>query len=207
MAAWVLIAFSCYLRPFEAQSLRGASLVPPVAGAPGRLASWGLLLHPAGRGPAGKTNLHNESVHIDLDAHLWPLLAALRAAVPPQESLWDFTIVKLREQFAAVSATLALDPLGPQLYSLRHGGASRDLLEKRRSLEEVQRHGRWTSASCMRRYCKETLLQDAMGRVEPWVFEYGQYVEEHLTEVLEGGPAHLMWASVPARARQVLAAR
>ena len=50
----------------------------------------------------------------------------------------------------------------PDPYALRRGGASWGLLERRRTLEQVQRHGRWAQPASMKRYTKEAFLQDAM---------------------------------------------
>ncbi|CAK0818945.1 unnamed protein product [Prorocentrum cordatum] len=104
MAMWILLSFSCYLKPFEAQGLRGVSLVRPAAEA----------------GRPGKTGLFNESVVIDLDLHLWSLLSALKDVVGPEQSLWDFTLPALREQFKAFAGLLKLGALSPTLCALRY---------------------------------------------------------------------------------------
>ncbi|CAK0857390.1 unnamed protein product, partial [Prorocentrum cordatum] len=124
MAIWTLLTFSCCLRPFEAQGLRGASLARPVGQAAFSAVSWALLLHPASGGRPGKTGLCSESAVIDLDQHLWPLLAGLRGAVTLDQSLWDFTFPALREQFSGFANAIELRVLDPTMYSLRRGGAA-----------------------------------------------------------------------------------
>eukprot|EP00959_Pyramimonas_sp_CCMP1952_P392035 8214896-Pyramimonas_sp.AAC.1 len=78
MAAWLAIAFSAYLRPAEAQRLTTDSIVQPSALAGPARQFWGLLLHPADRGQAGKTGSFDESILFDLDLYLVPVLMALR---------------------------------------------------------------------------------------------------------------------------------
>ncbi|CAK0804096.1 unnamed protein product, partial [Prorocentrum cordatum] len=204
MAIWILLAFSCYLRPFEAQGLRGVSLVRPAAEAAASAGSWALLLHPASEGRPGKTGLFNESVVIDLDLHLWPLLGALKGVVGPEQSLWDFTLPALRDQFKK------LDALGPTLRALRHGGASWDLLETRRTLEQVQRRGRWAAAASMKRYAEEAYLQEVMTRVPDWVFTFGRVVHASLQQIVELGPGvrhhPRAWQLLPALVQALIAA-
>ncbi|CAK0851426.1 unnamed protein product [Prorocentrum cordatum] len=210
MALWILLSFSCYLRPFEAQGLRGGSLVRPAAQAAASAASWVLLLHPTSGGRPGKTGLYNESVVIDLDRHLWPLPAGLRGAVGLDQSLWDFTLPALRERFREFADLLQLQALNPTLYALRRGGASWDLLEGRRTLEQTQRHGRWASPGSMKRYAKEAYLQDAMTKVPDWVFGFGRFVHANLLEIVELGPAlpqrPRLWQQLPAPVQALIAA-
>ena len=141
MACWVALAFAAYLRPAEAQSLTRESLVPPAPAAGASYTCWALLMHPQDRGVAGKTGHYDDSVVID-QTPLWPLLEALRVATPPGASLWAFSLEDLGLQFSQACRALKLSSLKPHLYSLRHGGASDDLLTGRRSPVEVQRRGR-----------------------------------------------------------------
>ncbi|CAK0817142.1 unnamed protein product [Prorocentrum cordatum] len=163
MAIWILLTFSCYLRPFEAQGLRGLSLVRPADLAASSAGSWAPLLHPTSGGRPGKTDLYNESVVIDLDLHLC-------------------------EQFREIASRLQLQALDPTLYAPRRGGASWDLLEGRRTLEQTQRHGRWASPGSMKRYAKEAYLQDAMTRVPEWAFVLDRVAHANLREMVELGP-------------------
>jgi hypothetical protein len=206
MAVCVVLSFLCYLRPFEVMRLTGSCLIPPVAASGTHLDSWGLLLNPSAAGAPGKTNLMDESVHVDLDQFLWPVLAALKAATPDTCSLWDFSVVELRKEFAQCSELLELSALNPQLYSLRHGGASHDLLAMRRPVAAVQRLGRWAAPSSMKRYAKETHLQAALARVPDWVLVYGGLVEAHFRRLLESGYSADLLRLMPGRANRLLAA-
>eukprot|EP00959_Pyramimonas_sp_CCMP1952_P406088 8510668-Pyramimonas_sp.AAC.1 len=102
-------------------------------------------MHPLERGVAGKTGRCDDSVVID-QAPLWPVLAALRAATAPGASLWTSSLDDLTLQFRAACRAMRLSTWKPHLYSLRHGGASDDLLTGRRSPTEVQKRGRWAVA-------------------------------------------------------------
>ncbi len=75
---------------------------------------------------------------------------------------------------------LRLDRLRPHLYSLRHGGASEDMLSGRRTAEQVQRRGRWAVASSMKRYAKEPKLLAELQHVSTDAFIFGQLAESNL---------------------------
>ena len=198
MACWVVLAFAAYLRPAEAQGLTRESLVPPAPAAGAGYSCWALLMHPLERGVAGKTGHYDDSVLID-QAPLWPVLAAMRLATPAGASLWNFSLDELTAHFNSACQALRLSSLRPHLYSLRHGGASDDLLTGRRSPLEVQRRGRWAVASSMRRYGKEGSLLDEMARVNAEVFAFGALVEANFSALLEHGFSRMnLYGQVPA---------
>ena len=198
MACWIVLAFAAYLRPAEAQSLTRESLVPPAPAAGEGYTCWALLMHPLERGVAGKTGHYDDSVVID-QAPLWPVLEAMRLATPSGASLWSFSLDELTAQFNSACQALRLSSLRPHLYSLRHGGASDDLLTGRRSPLEVQRRGRWAVASSMRRYGKEGSLLDEMARVNAEVFAFGALVEANFSSLLEHGFTKMnLYGQVPA---------
>eukprot|EP00973_Karenia_brevis_P034263 4726174-Karenia_brevis.AAC.1 len=86
------------------------------------------------------------------------------------------------------------------MYSLRHGGASEDLLRGRRRLQEVMRRGRWQSESSLRRYSKEGLLAQELAKVPASTLSYGVAVDASLESIfLRNGrlpplPSHLQRA-------------
>ena len=88
-------------------------------------------------------------------------------------------VLKLQE---AVTA-LGLGPLKPVRYSLRHGGASDDLLCRRRSLEEVKKRGQWRTDQSLRRYGKETKALAEMHKIPSNILEYGLSVSENLEDM------------------------
>lgn len=70
----------------------------------------------------------------------------------------------------------------PVLYSLRHGGASEDLLRRTRDLSSVFRRGRWRSWNSVRRYGKEAKLLTELGKVPGPVLRYSQQIEANLEQ-------------------------
>ena len=187
MAAWLAISFSTYLRPAEAQRLTTDSIVQPSALAGPAYQFWGLLLHPADRGQAGKTGSFDESILFDLDLYLVPLLQALRCLGRPGTPLWAFSLAELNKMFALAAAALGISHLRPHLYGLRHGGVSDDLLSQRRSQEQTFRRGRWAVMSSMRRYAKETALLRELQGVHPDVYAFGALVEQNFCLLIEKG--------------------
>ena len=182
MAAAVALAFSCYLRPGELMALRVKDLVPPCPAA--RLPSWGLLLHDSELGLPGKTGMWDAAVTVDLDEFLWPILAALRTGRAESESVWTFPMHQLRNTFKQVCEELSLTQLTDHLYGLRHGGASFDLLHRRRDLLAIRERGRWLTDSSLRRYAKSTLLQRELNKAPGQVVTFGNAVEKKFVKLI-----------------------
>ena len=76
--------------------------------------------------------------------------------------------------------------LGSSRYSLRHGGASDDLLNQRRSLLEIKRRGLWKSEISLRRYAKEGMILSELRKVPPETVAYGRQILNHLLDLLVG---------------------
>ena len=187
MGLFVMLSFVGYLRPQEAFRLEGRHLVPPVAHLGAAPTPWGLLLHDSDLQLPGKTNLWDESVLLDQAPWLEPALEALKIVVG-DGPLWDFQPMSIARLFADACQALNLMHLQPHLYSLRHGGASEDLLTGVRTSEQVMRRGRWASQVSLRRYGKETRLLREAAKVEPDVLLFGEVVENNFLDVLRGGP-------------------
>ena len=83
-----------------------------------------------------------------------PLLMALKAAKRGTQRLLSLTLPQLDQCFADAVAALGLQRLRATPHCCRHGGASTDFSLKVRSLDEVQRRGRWKAHSSVRRYEK-----------------------------------------------------
>ena len=116
---------------------------------------------------------------------LKPALAFLKCrAASPDAALWSFPRGDLVEVLRAHGNALGLQEINVSLYSLRHGGASRDLLKKYRTLKEIKLRGRWASDSSLRRYSKETKLVDILSRVPPSTLRLGEWLDERLPAVV-----------------------
>ncbi|CAK0824461.1 unnamed protein product [Prorocentrum cordatum] len=198
MGLFVMLSFAAYLRPQEAIRLAGRHLVPPVAHLGQAPTPWGLLLHDSDLQLPGKTNLWDESVLLDQAPWLEPALEALRT-VAGDGPLWDFLPTSIARLFEDACHALGLMHLQPHLYSLRHGGASEDLLSGARTPEQVMRRGRWATVASLRRYGKETRLLREAAKVDPDVLLFGEIVERNFLDVLRGGPLlPPAWAELPA---------
>ena len=97
----------------------------------------------------------------------------------PRERVWDFSYPELVIMFrkAARAAGVAAVP-----YQLRHSGPSWDRLKGLRSLESIQKRGRWASFASVRRYEKHGRLAKAAAATPIGVRSY----HDHCVTVLEG---------------------
>ena len=141
-------------------------------------------MHDASFGLRGKTGLTDESVHIDRDLWLWRPLEALHSARASNQPLWPFDLIELRNALTEAIDIAGAKDMGFSLYSLRHGGASDDLLSRRRSLDQVKAKGRWRSDHSLLRYAKATRLQKEMNRLDPAIVAFGTNVEKHFAQVI-----------------------
>jgi hypothetical protein len=125
------------------------------------------LLRPA------KTGMMDESVTIDHMKWAHPFQELLVQGRSPRDPLWPFDVIDLNREFRCSVNTCNLSHLESTLYSLRRGGASEDVLRRRRSLEEVQRRGRWRSQTSVRRYTKEAKILSELRKVKPSLLRCG----------------------------------
>ena len=175
-----LLQFRTYVRPGVFDAMTVSQLVPPVKTGDAPFSLWGLILYPSEVGIPGKTGTFDDAVLLDSELWLDPFLNLLIANRVPHDLLFaqpgSALVLKLQE---AVTA-LGLGPLKPVRYSLRHGGASDDLLCRRRSLEEVKKRGQWRTDQSLRRYGKETKALAEMHKIPSNILEYGLSVSENL---------------------------
>jgi hypothetical protein len=174
MFLWLHLTFSCYLRPSEAHGLAVGDVIAPFS--PGAIdcGHTSLIICPLERSVSTKTNTFDEAVMLDDARAPWlgPALLrykryrseALRArrltpAEVAAEPLWDFTPAQLLRAFQEAASQAGLLWLCETLYVCRHGGASRDVLSRARSLLEVQRRGRWGHMDSVKHYEKHARLQ------------------------------------------------
>ncbi|CAE7388291.1 unnamed protein product [Symbiodinium sp. CCMP2592] len=153
---FMLLCFVAYLRPGEATRLRVMDLVRPL----GSLAVWSLILHPAEVGVPSKTSEFDETVTIDIQPIIFVATAlehhlALNTR-PRTEPMFSVTVEQVREFMKKTFARLRMEEAigDPHPYRLRHGGPSRDIAMKWRTLADVQKRGRWKSFNSVRRYEK-----------------------------------------------------
>ena len=145
-----------YLRPGEVAKLLVGGLVPPV----GVVKAWSLILHPLELETPSKTGEFDETVLFDLPQIVWIaeqtfrlLKAGHRCASEP---LFSVSLETVRSFMRDVGSRFGMEVAvgDPHPYRLRHGGPSRDVLLGFRTLQEIQKRGRWRSFSSVRRYEK-----------------------------------------------------
>ena len=184
VALRLFLMFITYLRPGES-ALKVWQLVKPQSEAISSI-TWAILLHPVEGGIPGKTNLFDGTILIDQDLWIGSFLLALIRGRNGQEELWCHSHDTLIASFKRALLVLNLEFLGATLYSLRHGGASFDLLQKRRTLLEIKRRGRWAADSSLKRYAKESRLQHQLSLVPLPVRRFGLQVLAQLPGILGG---------------------
>ena len=79
---------------------------------------------------------------------------------------------------------LGLGKESPSLYTLRHGGASHDLLAGLRPVAEVKERGRWVSDKSLRRYGKRTRMQQRVLDLPKDVAVFGELVGAQLGKLM-----------------------
>lgn len=141
---------------------------------------WAVNIAPFHEKRAANTGLFDESVTIDRCPWLDHWLRTLKGSGAPRRPLWPFSLGQLARKFQEAMLACGLSHLKPVLYSIRHGGASEDLLRGTRDLAAVFRRGRWRSWSSVRRYGKEAKLLSELAKVPPATLAYGQYIEQNL---------------------------
>lgn len=115
---------------------------------------------------------------------VWERLAAHRSPAAP---LWSFGYGELRDAVEKAADAAKVRCLAPTLDSLRHGGASHDVIMGRRTLAEVAKRGRCGSSQNVRRYEKHGRLSVQINRLPAGVLEQLMRDEEQLQEIFVAG--------------------
>ena len=124
LALRLFLQFTTYMRPGECSNLRIKQLVPPQMTAGSRFNLFAVLLRPAEDEIPGKTGVFD--------------LFQLVSNRPPESLLWVDPHSLLVDEFMAAQQILNLEHLNSCLYTLRHGGATHDILTRRRPMLEVK---------------------------------------------------------------------
>ena len=183
----VSLAMMAYLRPGEVVALRWRQLVPPEPAAGNDFAA--LLLHPFEAGKSSKTGSYDDTVPLDLpeQQHLATALLAMKKLRHPDDLIFNLSLAELSKLFRTAALRLGLESLGPPvLYQLRHSGPSHDLAQRRRSLGEVKKRGRWRADSSVARYAKGGRLGEQLQRLPAQMVRHCQRCADSLHEILSG---------------------
>ena len=182
----VLVQDDTYMRPGELCSLAPSQLVEPVAGISPK---FGILLHPREGGEGSKTNEFDESLLLDTPGMEWlgQQLLVIKAGRHGQTSLFPFTHAEYYDKFMMAVRQLKLQDHHLVPHSLRHSGASRDLLLDRRPLAAVKARGRWRSDQSLKRYGKAARSLSEAATYPRALLDYGQRVKDSLQAYFEEG--------------------
>ena len=183
VAIAMLLGFHTYLRPNELEGLLCRQVVCARDPTDGVSVKVGLILAPTEVGRPSKTGLWDEAVVVDRAPYLKTALVGLKKrGTKPDSRLWSFDFGTVSGRMKEIALEMGLEGFGISAYSLRHGGASHDLLANIRSLVEVKRRGRWASDKSLRRYAKETKLIEVMARVPTMTIDRGVAFERRLEQ-------------------------
>ncbi|CAK0857433.1 unnamed protein product, partial [Prorocentrum cordatum] len=164
--------------PSDLVSMVGASLVKPAARSP--RARWGLLLFPQEGEARSKMGHYDEGIMLDgqFGSTLAPFLRRLMSQTPDASPLWSSSSATFRRLFNEYAAKVSLGGKNP--HQVRHGGASLDALESRRSLKEIQERLRHLRESSTRRYKKGTRYLAEVNNLDGRARAYGELVLRQL---------------------------
>ncbi len=187
MAVALLLQFVCYLRPGELMSLTPECFAAPSAHTRSGRCGWGLVLRPFEQGRAAKSGEFDEAVMIDRpDLPALDLWCSVLRKRSPRRPVWAFSQNEYSRHLKELLARIQLDHMGLDTYSIRHGGASSDRLDRRRSLAAVKRRGRWRADTSLRRYEKSTIALRQVERMGEAAQSYGRLVDRNLNKLLMG---------------------
>ena len=120
----------------------------------------------------------------DLDLSLF--LKDRKASCRSNEKFFSLSAADYKEAFKLAARDLKLEKWNLMSYQARHGGATRDILLRRRDLEEVRKRGQWQSYSSVRRYEKSGRLQRVVQTTSPEALRCCQRVAAGLLGLLRG---------------------
>ncbi|CAK0846210.1 unnamed protein product [Prorocentrum cordatum] len=186
----MILSFACYLRPSEADLLTAMQIAPPVGAAAGGSGLSALLLHPGELGRPGKTGPWDFTIVLDTFAFFTPALLSLkRRAGSPTVRHRSFPPGSLGTCMKEAVCALGLNDFPAPAHGLRHGGASDDLLSKRRQVLEVQQRGGWASDRNFKRCAKQARIIAELQRLGPRIIACGQAMDAALSDIFLTGRA------------------
>ena len=158
-----------YLRPGEIFALRGRQFVPPLPGMGKAHSHWTIVLHPLEDAKPGKTGNYDESIPMDLPEHRWfsKALQHVKKQTEAEGLAFPCGYFQFNQLFAKTVSQLGLQKLGVTPHCLRHAGASADAAKNSRTLQEIQKRGRWESFQSVRRYSKAGRVTELLHKLDP----------------------------------------
>lgn len=177
MALFNEISFSTYAHPGELLRLMPEDVVPRN----NSFAHDVLILGPIERGQGSKAGIYDETLILDdtRAAFLGPLMVQLAKRRIKEDKLWDFTAASFLKKWRQAVEIMQIADVAHSPYQNRHGGASRDLMMKLRSLPAIQRKGRWASDASARIYGKPGRLQQLVNQYSRRLEAFGEDVRKN----------------------------
>jgi len=191
MALYIVTLFDTYLRPTTCRALGNDDIVAPVHSSGEE--HYVLLVAAFEKEKATKTGYYDEALVLDGD--LCPQLGALlvlqgqraqRLFGPKSNRLWDFAPRAFYESWRGAVHKLGLQGM-ESVHQARHGGASRDLLKRRRTEMGVAHRGGWASMSTLRIYNKPARILQLVNELEPSMIEYSGQIRNNFAKWFQSG--------------------
>ena len=184
----IALIFNTYMRPGEGVNLLWEDAVPPIPGIKDYQA-FGIIVAPSERNERTKTNLRDHTIMVDSsDVDLTiALQKQLKAGRKGQKLFPQLTLSSLNESFQKAVGLIGLDLFELSLYQLRHGGASRDALTRRRDLQGIMDRGNWACMSSVKRYEKAARMQQALARSPSRTLAFCRASLVHLQAAINSG--------------------
>jgi hypothetical protein len=192
-ALFITLLFDTYMRFSEAHELRGADLLKPAPRVAKAFRHWAVRLRPEEGEEPTKGGQFDDVLRLDSPdmKFLGPALFRLRAKRGEDEGLFSFTAAEMRSRWAWALRAVGVERMHYCIHQTRHGGASRDAAEQRRSLEAIQKRGRWKSAVMLNRYEKNGRLQKSFEGISDATLDWCEYCKAHLDSLLRGSISRL----------------
>ena len=186
-----LLAYDCYLREQDWLQLRAEDVHVSMRDSKDPFSrKVAILLGRRHRGESVKTG-QEQGVAVD-DPVVAALIAHRVSGLRPDDKVFDTSAVKAGRVWREILADHNLSWVGP-MHTLRHSGPSHDCLNKRRSIAEIQRRGRWSQAKSMARYSKPHALIIHESRVPKVIRARGRAARFDLVPTLNAVQAKSKW--------------
>ena len=153
----------------------------------GGVRSWVILLFPQTGTPRSNTGEADDTISLDSKRCLWmgPVFERLQRQ-PQDRHLLSVNYAECLFLFRRAAANLQVDMLP---YQGRHSGASVNRTENLRTLESIQKRGRWRSAKSVRRYEKSGRVNQSWSELAPLVQAHCEHSNNLMPSVLLHGHA------------------
>jgi len=181
MALFNEVTFSTYARPGEMFKIYPADVVP-------RNNTFHhdvIVLGAMERNESSKAGIFDET--LILDDTRCPLLGTLMKDLAEKrvsenkedQPLWGFSAQKFLQKWRACVQILEVQDVAHSPYQNRHGGASRDMLLKLRSVQAINQRGRWATDVSARIYSKPGKFQQIINQCSHRLEQFGEDVRRN----------------------------